>query len=194
MDYENKKEAANAHINYKSEYLDAEAFTDRMIKLTKNSMQSTKLSQDIPDLINNMIRILNIDVEDRMDTITCPTGKLIVILFAKNTEIGRDCVYLRERVVYESKPVDLVVLPNNELLDELKNADILANLDYVYAFILNTKKASAEYISPIEIYKHIYARYFFKVKYFANTFELDDITINDLKTDIYEGTDGMLSY
>lgn len=185
----------NGKDNFTSSFQDAEAFTDRMIRLTKNGMQSNQLSsQGLPELLVNMIRILNVDVEDRMDAISCPTGKLIVILFAKNTDAGKQSVYTRENLIHEGRPVDIVILPNNELLDELKNANILTSLDYIYAFILNTKKASAEYISPVEIYKHIFARYFFKVKYFASTFELDDITIEDLKQDIYNGTGGMLTY
>ena len=178
-----------------SEFQDAEAFTDRMIRLTRNNMQSTQLSsQGLPELMVNLIRILNIDVEDRMDTITCPTGKLISILFANNTDMGKQSVYLRENLIHEGRKVDIIILPNDELIDALNNEDILSNLDYIYAFILNTKKASAEYISPIEIYKHIFARYFFKVKYFANTFDLDEDTIEDLKKDIYDGTGGVLSY
>ena len=178
-----------------SVFRDAEAFTDSMIKLTSNNMQSSQLSgQALPEVVLNMIRILNLDVEERMSTVTCSTGKLIIILFAKNTVIGKKSVYFRESLIHEGKTVNIIVLPNDELIDKLENDYIISNLDYIYTFILGTKKASAEYISPIEIYKHIFARYFFKIKYFIKTFELEDSTIDELIEDLKSGTDGMIDY
>ena len=177
-----------------STYADAEQLTERMIYLTRNSMMPNTLSSELSSFAKNLIRIMNLDVEERMEIIDLPTGKKLMILFAKNTEYGRYSAYKTERVIYENNKVDIVVLPNEPLLMEISNPEILQCLDMVFAFILETQKASAQYISPMEIFKHVYARYFFKLKYFAGTFDLDEQTVNDLKTDIEKGSDGLLSY
>ena len=80
------------------------------------------------------------------------------------------------------------------MLNKINNADILEALDRVYAFILETKKVSSEYISPFEIFKHMYARLYFETKYFMNTFTMDEKTTNDLIKFIKGGSDGIVDY
>lgn len=175
-------------------YNDAELFTQKLIYLTKNHMQSNTFVDKLSPLAENLIRIFNLDVEDRFEIYDAPSGKKVMLLFAKNTEIGYNKAYFRDRFTHQGKTVDVIVLPNDELLYELSNADILASLNNIYAFILETKKASAEYLSPLEIAKHVFARFYFKFKYFANAFELDDVTVNDLKEDIVDGIDDIFTY
>lgn len=177
-----------------SVYLDAEVFTDRMIYLTNNGMQNNKLSSSLSTLVVNLIRIMNLDVEDRMEIIDAPSGKTIVLLFANNTECGQDSVYVTERIFSGDKKVDIIVLPNDQLLNKINNAFVLSSLNNVYAFILETQKASATYISPMEVFKHVYARHYFKLKYYSTCFELDEKTIEALKKDIKDSVSGLFEY
>ena len=175
-------------------YNDAELFTQKLIYLTRNHMQSNTFVDKLSPLAENLIRIFNLDVEDRFELYDAPSGKKVMLLFAKDTDIGYDKAFFRDRFIHQGNTVDVIVLPNDDLLYKLSNADILGALNSIYAFILETKKASAEYLSPLEITKHVFARYYFKFKYFANAFELDDITINDLKEDITDGIDDIFTY
>ena len=176
-------------------YDDAEVFTQKLIHLTTNNMKSSSLSDGLTPLVENLIKIICLDVEDRSEVYDAPSGKKVIILFAKNTDQGYESAFFCDRFIHQGKVVDLFVLPNDDLLfKRFKNPAILKALDKFYAFILETKKASAEYVSPIEIVKHIFARYYFKFKYYANSFEFDEPTVNALKNDIEEGLDGMLSY
>ncbi len=175
-------------------YDDAELFTQKIIHLTKNNMQSNTFVDRLSPLAENLIRIMNLDVEDRFELYDAPSGKKVMLLFAKNTDIGYEIAYYHDRFIHQDKKVDVIVLPNDDLLNALKNDEILQALNSLYAFILETKRASAEYISPIEVMKHTFARYYFKFKYFADAFELDDVTVNDLKTNISDELDGMITY
>lgn len=178
-----------------SVYKDADVFTDLMINLTRNGMQSQKLaSTNLSDFAKNIIRIINLDVEDRMEVYDAPSGKQVMILFANNTEIGMDSAYYTERVFTKDHKVDIIVLPGDHLLNKINNVEILKALDNIYAFILETKKVSSEYISPLEIFKHMYARNFYEIKYFLHTFTMDEKTKNDLINHVKEGTDELVDY
>ena len=175
-------------------YDDAELFTEKLIFLTKNQMKLNTLKEGLTPLVENLIRIICLDVEDYFEVYDAPSGKRVLLLFAKNTDEGYSSAFFCDRFIHQGKAVDIFVLPNDDLLDEFRNTEILKALDKFYAFILETKKASAEYVSPIEIVKHIFARYYFKFKYYANAFVLDEKTINSMKKDIDDSLDGMLSY
>ena len=166
----------NQHV-----FLDAISFTHEMTGLTNGAI---KARHELSKFASNIIRILNLDVENSMYTYKSLTGKTVVILFAKNTDMGKNSVYRTERVKHEGQDVDIIVLPNDELLDNLDNETILTNLDYVYAFVLDTPKPSVKYVSPIEICKHLYARYFFKYRFFINSFDIDSKTLEELKLDL----------
>lgn len=178
-----------------SVYKDADVFTDLMINLTRNGMQSQKLAAtQLSEFVENIVRIINLDVEDRMEVYTAPSGKQVIILFANDTQIGLNSAYYTERIFAKDHKVDIIVLPGDHLLNRINNAEILESLDRVYAFILETKKVSSEYISPFEIFKHMYARLFFETKYFMNTFTMDEKTTNDLIEFIKGGSDGIVDY
>lgn len=161
-------------------FLDAISFTSEMINITTGKITKHEQSK----FVINIIRILNLDVEEYMYTYKSMTEKNVIILFAKNTDMGKNSVYRTERVKYRGEDVDIIVLPNESLLDEIDNETILINLDYVYAFILDTPKPSVQYVSPIEMCKHLYARYFFKYKFFIDAFVNDKETIDELKADL----------
>ena len=175
-------------------YDDAELFTQKLIHLTKNQMRLNSFQDGLTPLVENLIKIINLDVEDRFDVYDAPSGKRVLLLFAKDTDLGYSNAFFCDRFVHQGKTVDIFVLPNDPLLDKIRNAEILSALDRFYAFILETKKASAEYISPIEIVKHIFARYFYKFKYYSEAFELDERTVAAMKNDIEESLEGMITY
>ena len=82
-----------------SVYKDADVFTDLMINLTRNGMQSQKLAAtQLSEFVENIVRIINLDVEDRMEVYTAPSGKQVIILFANDTKIGLDSAYYTERI------------------------------------------------------------------------------------------------
>ena len=175
-------------------YDDAELFTQKLIHLIKNNMQLNTLRDGLTPLVENLIKIICLDVEDRFEFYDAPSGKKVIILFAKDTDQGYESAFFCDRFEHRGTSIDLFVLPNDSLLYRFKNSEILQVLDRFYAFILETKKASADYVSPIEIAKHIFARYYFKFKLYANAFVFNDKTVNAMKKDINEALDGMLSY
>lgn len=179
--------------NKYSVFDEAEEFTNHMSNIITHDVRCIDLS----NFAKTIIRILNLDVEDRMYVYKpCNSEKRVIILFAKDTEIGKNnSAYSTERVLFGGEEVDIIVLPNNELLQHITNPEILTNLDYVYSFILKTPKPSIDYVSPIEICKHLYARYYFKTKFFVNSFEMDDETIQSLKNDIEDkGFDTIINF
>ena len=180
-------------INKYSVFDEAEDFTNHMSNIVTQDIRCIDLS----NFAKTIIRIMNLDVEDKMYVYKpCKSEKRVVILFAKNTEIGKNnSAYCTERVSFGEEEVDVIVLPNTDLLQNITNPEILTNLDYVYTFILKTPKPSVDYVSPIEICKHLYARYYFKMKFFINSFEMDDETIQSLKNDIEDkGFDTIINF
>lgn len=176
-----------------SVFADAEEFTNEMIKITTSEVKTIELT----NFIRNIIRILNLDVEDHMYSYkTLKSNKRVVILFAKDTQYGKEhSMYRTERISFGKDIVEIIVLPSSKLLEHITNPEILLNLDYIYAFLLQTPKPSVDYVSPMEIAKHLYARYYFKFKFFINAFEMDNETIDSLKLDIVNsGLDTLVSF
>lgn len=173
-------------------FKEAEDFTNHMSNIV---MQNNVRTMELSDFAKNVIRIMNLDVEDRMFVYTT-NNKRVIILFAKNTPIGKkNSAYYTERMNFDNEEVDIIILPNAELLQNITNPEILLNLDYVYTFILKTPKPSVDYVSPLEIAKHLYARYYFKYKFFINSFVMDEETINSLKKDLEDrGFDTVINF
>ena len=177
-----------------SVFSDAEDFTQHMTTIVTRGVVT---SNELSPFAKNIVRIMNLDVEDNMYIYkTTKDDRIVIILFAKNTPIGKNNAYSTERVPYEGKDIDIIVLPNHDLLDkEITNSEILRNLDYVYSFILRTPKPSLDYVSPLEIARHLYARYYFKMKFFQNAFEMDQKTKDSLRQDIEDmGLDTVIDF
>lgn len=177
--------------NKYSVFIEAEDFTEHMSNIVTHGVRCNELSS----FAKSIIRILNLDVDDEMFVYTNCNDRKVIILFAKNTEIGKNSAYRTERVSYMNEEVDIIVLPNGELLQNITNPEILTNLDYVYAFILRTPKPSVDFVSPLEICKHLYARYYFKFKFFEDSFEMDNETVKSLREDIEDkGLDTVINF
>jgi hypothetical protein len=158
-------------------YADAYKFVNHYASIINNGVPKSSRSELSP-VCKEVKRIYNLDVEDYMKYFTTEDKKAL-FLFSNNesniytTVQYEDCIF--------------IVVPTSSLFKNLEDKRIICGIHSVLCTILNMFMVFKQG-SPIEIFKTIFAAYYFTIVLFGKCFEIDKyaekVMIDSISSDI----------
>lgn len=152
-------------------FKNALAFSQQYIHIINNGV-ATSFRTPLSGVCEDIIRIYDIDACDYMKHFQLENGVTLIFLFTKSED---DCY----RTIKFANCI-FVVVPVTELFKTLGNDVIMQGiLDALY-IILNFANV-LKYGSPCDIYKSIFAAFYFMSYTFCSCYELDDVVRQSLE-------------